>query len=91
MRWGKPPPFFQEPCFRVQNPACDTTKRKPSIKITADYETVTAVTLAKSGYFGGNPQIVLNTPVDIVLQTYQYEMFTRKFEETCHEMNKEVK
>ena len=44
--------------------------------------------LAKSGYFGGNPQTVLTTPVDIVLQTYQYEMFTREYEETYYEINK---
>lgn len=50
-----------------------------------------ACLLAKTGYFGGNPQIILNSPIDIVLQTYQYEIFTREYEETYYELNKENK
>lgn len=44
--------------------------------------------LAKEGYFNGNPNIILNSPADLVLQTYHYEMFTRQYEETFVELNK---
>ena len=50
-----------------------------------------AMPLAKSGFFNGNPQTILNSPVDIVMQTYHYEMFVKNYEETVNEMNKERK
>ncbi len=50
-----------------------------------------ALTLAKTGYFSSNPQLVLNSPVDIVMHTYSYEMFTRSYETTYYELNKEKK
>lgn len=49
------------------------------------------MTLAKSGYFSGNPQLILNSSVDIVMHTYHYEIFSRNYEETVNEMNKETK
>ena len=49
------------------------------------------MTLARSGFFGGNPEKVLNSSVDIVMQTYHYEIFSRNYEETVNEMNKERK
>ena len=50
-----------------------------------------ANTLAKSGYFGGNPVTVLNAPVDIVLNAFQYEMFSREYENAVFELNKETR
>lgn len=50
-----------------------------------------AFTLAKSGYYSGNPEIVLNSPVDNVMGAYHYEMFTREYETTFAELNKETK
>lgn len=47
--------------------------------------------LAESGYYGGNPETVLNAQFDIVYKTYQYEMFKREYEETYDELNKETK
>ena len=44
--------------------------------------------LAKAGYFSGNPEVIYNSPVDLVFKTYQYEMFMRDFENTYHEINK---
>lgn len=45
--------------------------------------------LAKAGYFNGNPNDVFKAPVDTVFNTYHYEMFTREYEDTFHELNKE--
>lgn len=50
-----------------------------------------AVTLAKAGFFGGNPHQVYQTPVDIVFDAYHYEMFTREYESTHYELNKNNK
>ena len=49
------------------------------------------MTLAKSGFFCGNPQLILDSSVDIVMHTYNYEIFSRNYEETINEMNKERK
>lgn len=45
--------------------------------------------LAKAGYFSGNPLTIYKTPVDIVMDTYHYEVFTREYESTLFELNKE--
>lgn len=47
--------------------------------------------LAKAGYFSGNPETIYNSRVDLVFQTYYYELFMRDFENTYHEINKEKK
>ena len=44
--------------------------------------------LAKSGYFGGNPETVLNASGDIVIDTFYYEMFSRDLEQATMELNK---
>lgn len=86
---GKLAPFFQEPGFRVQGTLKNDTRKQPGTIIKTENEIVIAVILAKAGYFNGNPCIVLNAPVDIVLNTYHYEMFTREYERTFYELNKE--
>lgn len=47
-----------------------------------------ALTLAKAGYYQGDPEKILNARIDLVLQTYNYEMFTRDLETTFSELNK---
>lgn len=47
--------------------------------------------LAKEGYFGGNPQTILNTDGGIVLDTFHYEMFCREYEATSILLNKDSK
>jgi hypothetical protein len=46
------------------------------------------LTLAKSGLFGSNPQTVLESPVDIVMQAYHFNNFMQDYEETSIELNK---
>lgn len=50
-----------------------------------------ALTIAKSGLFGGNPQIVLDTAVDVVLHSFHFTAFMQDYEETSIELNKENK
>lgn len=49
------------------------------------------MTLAKSGYFNSDPQKILETPIDLVMKTYHYEIFAREYEETYIELNKDTK
>ena len=41
--------------------------------------------------FSGNPQTVLNTPVDIVMHSYYFIQFMQDYETTSIELNKESK
>ena len=45
------------------------------------------MTLAKSGYYAGNPDYIYASDVQTVIDTYQYEMFMRDYETTYHELN----
>ena len=47
--------------------------------------------LAKSGMYGGNPQTVLDSPVDIVMHSYHFNNFMLDYEDTSIELNKESK
>lgn len=47
------------------------------------------MTVASSGFYGGNPETVLNSPFDMVYKAYQYELYKREYEETYNELNKE--
>ena len=47
--------------------------------------------LAKEGYFGGNPQTILNTDGGIVLDNFHYEMFFREYDNALYYLNKEKK
>nr|DAT18304.1 MAG TPA: hypothetical protein [Caudoviricetes sp.] len=44
--------------------------------------------MAKSGWFGGNPHTIYNSPVDTVIDAYNFELFSREYESTFYELNK---
>lgn len=48
--------------------------KQPKITIN-DTVAYWAIKLAKAGYYGGNPELVKQAPVDMVLQILQYERF----------------
>ena len=86
---GKFAPFFQEPCFRVETKISSTEqRRKPRVKITAPEDITISLSLAKSGFFNGNPETVLNTPVSLVLHTYYYEAYAQDYQDCYIELNK---
>jgi len=43
--------------------------------------------LAKAGYYGGNPDAVLEAPLNTVLAIIQYENFTRDVESAFRDLN----
>ena len=89
MRRGQLAPFFQKPCYSIQGEYGKSGKIKtPRYTITASEERLIANILAKSGYFGGNPEEVLKANGDIVIDTFYYEMFARDLEQATTELNK---
>lgn len=40
-----------------------------------------AISLAKKGYFNGNPSLVMEAPVDVVIAIFNYEKENNKYEE----------
>jgi hypothetical protein len=47
-----------------------------------------ALSLAKAGYYGGDPEKVLQARVDIVLSLMQYESFRNDYQEVEYFINK---
>lgn len=47
--------------------------------------------LAKAGYYGGDPEAVLNGRVDLVIKAAQYEGFLQEYEETFMMINRKEK
>jgi len=45
--------------------------------------------LAKEGYFNGNPQDILNAPVNVVQSILEYENFVYDYEQEYIALNKE--
>lgn len=45
--------------------------------------------LAKKGYYGGNPMMILDCPVDVVIGMLEYEDFENEYENAYIELNKE--
>ena len=83
--------LFQESCFRVENPIRNDKIRYPRVRITADADICIAVRLAKAGYYGGDPEQVLNARTDLVLHAYNYENFARDLDATFTELNTQTK
>ena len=44
--------------------------------------------VARAGYYGGNPQAVLEARCDIVCSLIEYIHFTREYEAVEYELNK---
>lgn len=86
---GQSPPFFQKPLFRVETKISNSNKRYPRIKIDADDETLIVCTLAKLKYYGGNPDLIWESPVDRVINTYYFDAFSSDYETAFVEMNKQ--
>jgi hypothetical protein len=63
-------------------------RKKPRIEIK-DYASFVSVKLAKLGYYGGNPDSILNAPIDIVVNILHYEQYEQDYEGAYIELNAE--
>lgn len=50
--------------------------------------TLLSLRLAREGFWGGNPQAVLNAPTDQVLDAWEFISFQADLEETTLELNR---
>lgn len=73
--------------MRVSNPH-QSSANKPKVTINAQYEEIIANTLAKAGWYAANPNIIYHTPVDKVMSSYHFEIFSREYESAYYELNK---
>lgn len=47
--------------------------------------------IAKEGYYGGDPQKVLEAPVDMVMTLIEYTLFQNEYERISYVINSEDK
>lgn len=88
MREGKYRPFSREPIFAVVRAGRheEEIRRTPRVRID-DECMFLAIRLAKEGYFNGNPQEVLNAPVDVVQAIIEYGGFASDYESEYVSLN----
>lgn len=72
------------------NPSTETGQ-KPNVKCTLCTDEQLIYLLAKAGWFNGDPSAVDNAPIDKVINAYYYEIFSREYEATYIELNKDKK
>lgn len=84
---GKSHPFFQGANFEVKEPKINIG-RKPRTVIN-DESLFIAIKLAKIGYYSGNPELILEAPVNMVLAILNYEMFDIDLENAYNDIIKE--
>lgn len=73
----------------MENPITET-RRKPSIKCNLSSNEQIVYMLAKAGWWNSSPSAIFNAPIDEVINAYHYEIFTREYEQTYFELNKET-
>lgn len=73
----------------LDNNAIGVKRRRPKTRIE-DESLFIAMRLAKAGYYGGNPQAVLQAPVTVVIGMLEYEGFNDEYENAYMALNKEV-
>lgn len=83
---GKPTPFYEKPKFSVSNPY-RFWGNIPKHAITAEWGERIALALASEGYFQGDPYIIYQRPVGLVLDTYSYMNFSREMKATIEAEN----
>lgn len=59
----------------------------PRTEIEASEEMLISLKLAKAGYFGGNPESVLQARVNVVLEALEYEKYLYDYDTALRELN----
>ena len=80
MRGGKFAPFFEKPCFRVEN-YCPETREQPSIACSIGTDEQIVYALAGNRWFNSDPAKILETPSDIIMKSYHYMVFVNQYKE----------
>lgn len=80
-------PFFQENPFKVRCPVGpNKLERKPDTEIGDEIGFI-CCSVAKQGYFGGDPDRVGQAPVTSVISVLNYIKFEAEYKETYRGLN----
>ena len=71
----------------MENPSTNG-ENIPIVKYSVSKEEFMIYTLAKAGWYGGNPSAILTAPIDEFFKAYYFEIMARQFKNTAIELNK---
>ena len=71
----------------MENPHSDGGN-SPVVKSSVDKEDFMVYTLAKAGWYGGNPSAIYSAPIDEFFRAFHFEIMTRQYKNTYMELNK---
>lgn len=71
----------------MENPS-DGGENYPIVKYSVSREEFMIYTLAKAGWYGGNPSTIYAAPVDEFFKAYYFEIMARQFKNTAFDLNK---
>lgn len=60
----------------------------PAVKYSVSKEEFMIYTLAKAGWYNGNPSAIYAAPIDEFFKAYHFEIMARQFKNTAFELNK---
>lgn len=60
----------------------------PVVKYSVSKEEFMIFTLAKAGWYSGNPSAIYAAPIDEFFKAFHFEIMTRQFKTTAFELNK---
>ena len=60
----------------------------PTVKYSVSKEEFMIFTLAKAGWYDGNPSAIYAAPIDEFFKAYYFEIMARQFKSTAIELNK---
>ena len=63
----------------------------PKVKYNVEKEDIIVYTICKANWYGGNPTLAYNSPIDEVVKAYQFEIMARQYKDTAYELNKDKK
>lgn len=61
---------------------------RPTVRYNVDKEDVIIYTICKAGWYGSNPGLAYQAPIDEVIKAYQFEILARQYKDTVFELNK---
>lgn len=74
----------------MENPCVDR-ENQPSVRFNVNKDELKIYTLAKANWYGGNPTLIYNAPIDEVWKAYDFEIMTRQYKSTALEMSKKTR
>lgn len=81
--------FYKAPKWQIIG-AYNVKINEPAIKGKFDAK-FNAISLAKKGYYGGNPSLILKEDFNVILDILEYENFCSQYETALYELNKNNK